>query len=443
MENWERGIAAPNSDVEDEEPQDEILEEERPARQEQDYLVTWETSSVMADFEADRVVAYHAPSNRALEEHEIVKSQRWVSQGMRWRSDVIAVRDRKDHKERLQRMRATPEPKLFPLAEVFRPSEIVCEDEELLQIKKKAAAENALKEQRQADLIINQIRDSCARALVRRKEADSYVHPEIKYAEFLRTQKESKPSPTKSIAMASTAAMTVMVEDAKELNESSVADATHMVHDLILQEEIRTANAKRSHQTTTDLADLQLETQPADVFQRMWTLVDEDNPIWRKYRVLVCKHTTGFGKARRQASACGACMTIFYPQFPDDFHLHRKSQGFKTAIDGRVTDSNREAVVEAEGDENELREGTAYKALIALAKEAKAYKKEADADGVLREYIKMVRFVKGVRMAAGGAKYMHVEICERCEVEGDIQEAAKQKYKVKGLADGIIQLILR
>ena len=137
-------------------------------------------------------------------------------------------------------------------------------------------------------------------------------------------------------------------------------------------------------------------------------------------------------------------MTIFYPQFPDDFHLHRKSEGFKTAIDGRVTDSNLEAVLAADSDDEEkLREGTAYKALIALAKEAKAYKKVADADGVLREYIKMVRFIKGVRMVAGGVKYPQVELCERCEVEGDIQEAAKQKYKVKALADGIIQLILR
>lgn len=136
-------------------------------------------------------------------------------------------------------------------------------------------------------------------------------------------------------------------------------------------------------------------------------------------------------------------MTIFYPQFPDDFHLHRKSAGFKTAIDGRVTSSNLEVVLAADDDEKELRESTSYKALIALAKEAKAYKKEVDADGVLREYIKMVRFVKGVRMAAGGVKYPKVELCERCEVEGDIQEAAKQKYKVKGLADGIIQLILR
>ena len=136
-------------------------------------------------------------------------------------------------------------------------------------------------------------------------------------------------------------------------------------------------------------------------------------------------------------------MTIFYPQFPDDFHLHRKSVGFKTTIDGRVISSNLKAVVAADDDEKELREGTTYKALIALAKEAKAYKKEADADGVTREYIKMVRFSKGVRMVAGGVKYPQVELCEMCEVEGDIQEAAKQKYKVKALADGIIQLILR
>lgn len=442
MENWERGIIAPNSDAENEEPQEEILEEERPVRQEQDYLVTWDTSSVMGDFEEDFIVAV-PPVQRPLKDSEIVVKQRAIAAHRFWRVDVMREAQRKKDEAKLEKLRAEPAPQLVPLAEIFKPRPIVCEDEELLKIKEKAAADNAAKDQEQAARLINQIRDSCARALVRRKEAGSYVHPEIRYAEFLRNQKESQYRPTKSIAMASTAAMTDTMNDTKEFDESSVADATHIVHDLILQEEICMANAKRSHQTTTDLADLQLESQPADVFQRMWTLVDEDNPIWRKYRALIVKHTTGFGKGRRQASACGACMTIFYPQFPDDFHLHRKSAGFKTAIDGRVTSSNLEVVLAADDDEKELRESTSYKALIALAKEAKAYKKEVDADGVLREYIKMVRFVKGVRMAAGGVKYPKVELCERCEVEGDIQEAAKQKYKVKGLADGIIQLILR
>lgn len=373
----------------------------------------------------------------------IVNRDTWLSDHKFSRSDSIAATEERKRRAILEKFKTEPEPQRVPLADVFRPRQIICEDEELFQIKEKAAVANTLKEQKQAAQLINQIRDSCARALVRRKEAGSYVHPEIRYAEFLRNQKESKYSPTKSIAMASTAAMTNTMDDAKEFDDPSVFDATHVVHDLILQEEIRAANTKRSHQTTTDLADLQLETQPADVFQRMWTPVDEDNPIWRKYRALIGKHTTGFGKGRRQASACGACMTIFYPQFPDDFHLHRKSVGFKTAIDGRVISSNLEAALAADDDEKEFREGTAYKALIALAKEAKAYKKEADADGVLREYIKMVRFIKGVRMVTGGVKYPQVELCERCEVEGDIQEAAKQKYKVKALADGIIQLILR
>jgi hypothetical protein len=268
--------------------------------------------------------------------------------------------------------------------------------------------------------------------------------------EYLGTSaKDTVPKSTSGMTTEMTTEMTsgitTTMEDVKDCDDSSIVDATHVLHNMILQEELREKIARRSHQCTTSLADLKLETQPADVFQRMWTLVDEANPIWRNYRALVNLHTTGVGQGRRQASACGNCMTIFHPKFPDSFHLHQKSKSFKTAIDKRVVNSNREAVVAADGDkEMELHESTAYKALTGLAKEAKAYKKETDMNGIPREYIKMVRFVKGIRMAAsGGAKYPEVELCERCEVEDDIQEAANQKYKVKALGDGIMQLISR
>jgi uncharacterized OB-fold protein len=229
----------------------------------------------------------------------------------------------------------------------------------------------------------------------------------------------------------------------KDLGEPSVVDANRMVCDMTLREMIRETIARRANECSTNLEDMHLETQPADVFQRMWTLVDKGNPIWNKYCNLINKHTTSSGRGRRQASACANCMTIFYPHFPDEFHLHRKSKGFKKAIDQRAVNSNTLAFVMVFGKETQFREGTAYKALISLAKEAHAYKSQLEPDGVTREYIKMVRFVKGVRRVAGGVKYPSVELCERCEVEGDIQEVAYRKYKVKALADEISQLIWR
>lgn len=457
MENYIKGIIAektPEVSEAEDQPEAELMKRDQPEEREepeeklapvnQDFFISYHEAGFGADQPIPIMPGLNPRTLAKIKAGAVVNKETWLSDHKFSRSDFIAADAERKCAAKWKKLKAEPAPQLVPLAEIFRPRQIVCEDEELLQIKERLSATNASKDHKQAAQLINYIRDSCARALVRRKEVGSYVHPEIRYAEFLRSQKESKYSPTKSIAMASTATMTVMKEDVKDLDEPSVADATHVVHDLILREEIREATARRSHQCTTDLADLQLETQPADVFQRMWTLVDAGNPIWKKYRVLINKHTTGFGKGRRQASACGNCMTIFYPEFPDDVHQHRKSEGFKTAIDGRVTSSNLEVALAADDDEEkQFRESTTYKALVALAKEAKAYKKETDADGVLREYIKMVRFVKGVRMVAGGTKYQQVEVCERCEVEGSIQEAVKQKYKVKALADGIIQLILR
>jgi uncharacterized OB-fold protein len=234
-----------------------------------------------------------------------------------------------------------------------------------------------------------------------------------------------------------------MEEYVKDLEEPSVVDANRMVCDMILRKKIQEATARVADQCSTKLKDMQLETQPADVFQRMWTLVGNNNPIWKVYCALINNHTRSSGKGNRQASACENCMTIFYPYFPDDFHLHRKSEGFKKAINARVVKSNTLAVSMTSDKEKQLRKGTAYKALIPLAKEANAYKSQLDSDGFTREYIKMVRFVKGVRMVAGGVKYPRVDLCEMCEVEGDIQRAAEQNYNVKVLADGISQLIWR
>lgn len=434
MDNWNRGIiaAAASREVSDVE---ELQEAEDITTSPTKYLMSFGNDNVPM-FEEDFIAVQ--PTKSPLKNSKVVAKQMVMHNHQHWRADSIRRSDNNKRKDRITAILKMPEVPHVPVADIFKRGEIICEDKELLRIKENAAADNALNHQKQFDQATNQLRDSSAKALVLKKmaEANSFVHPQIRYAKFMKTSKKFKRSPTKSTATAT------IMEDVNEFYESSVVDATHVVHAMILQEEIQKAITERSNKCTRDLEDLKLADQPADVFKRMWTPVDENNPIWIAYRALINTHRTGSGKTRRQSSACGKCMTIFYPHFPDDFHLHHKSEGFKTAINERVVKSNIKGALAAD-DEEKFCEGTTYKALIALAKEANAYRKETDIDGVQREYIKMVRFIEGVRIVEGGVKYQKTELCERCEVEGDIHEAAKQKYKVKDLADGIIKLILR
>jgi hypothetical protein len=95
------------------------------------------------------------------------------------------------------------------------------------------------------------------------------------------------------------------------------------------------------------------------------------------------------------------------------------------------------AVAEADEDAG-FYESPTYKALVTLAKEAKAYKKDGG-----DEYIKLLLVVKGVRSHRGKCKYDRLEICENCEVESDLQEVAKKRFKVQAFAAGILELIFR
>ena len=429
MENWERGIAAPNSDVEDEEPQDEMPEEERPVRSKENYLTTWETSSVVVDFEVDRVVAC-APSNRILRDNEIIKPQDAFANYRRWRLDSISANQKMLAEKKAEEEKKLPKPRMCSSTEVFRPVPAVIEDEELADL---TASFREAQTQRlrklEADYVA-QLEKAKKQASLRQQAADTFTHPEIRMREVFQA-KQLLQTPTHSTTVGSIA------EESAESCDDLEADATHLVHQLILQEKVRQANIHTADQSTIDLSDMRLEYQPANVFERMWTPVCEDNPIWRRYRQLFNEMRRSRTAKHQQLAACAACMTIFTPFFPADFHLHRLSKGFKTAADERRFSACVEAVVEADEDAG-FYESPTYKALVALAKEANAYKKDGG-----DEYIKLLRVVQGVRSHRGKGKYDRLEICENCEVESDLQESAKKRFKVQTLARGILELVFR
>jgi hypothetical protein len=429
MENWERGIVVPNSDAEDEEPQEEIPEEERPAGSKENYLTTWETSSVVADFEADRVVAC-APSNRILRENEIIKPQDAFANYRRWRLDSISANQKMLAEKKAEEEKKLPKPRMCSATEVFRPAPAVIEDEELAYLTASFREAQTQRLRKQEADYVAQLEKAKKQASLRQQAADTFVHPEIRMREVFQA-KQLPQTPTHSTTVGSIA------EESAESCDDLEADATHLVHQLILQEKARQANMQRADQSTTDLSDMRLEHQPANVFERMWTPVCEDNPIWRRYRQLFNEMRRSRTAKHQQLAACASCMTIFTPFFPAGFHLHRLSKGFKTAADERRFSACVEAVVEADEDAG-FYESPTYKALVALAKEAKAYKKDGG-----DEYIKLLRVVQGVRSHRGKGKYDRLEICENCEVESDLQEAAKKRFKVQTLARGILELVFR
>lgn len=178
MENYRKGIIAEKtpeiSDTEENQPEeqpkeaDESVENLVPANLERFFV-----SPSEAGFEADEQIEIPQGLNpRTMERIKagaVFSKDVWIADHRFSRADSIAAAEQRKLKAKWERIRNEPELQPVPLAEIFRPRQIICEDEELFQIKEKAAAANVLKEQIQATQLINQIRDSCAKALVRRK----------------------------------------------------------------------------------------------------------------------------------------------------------------------------------------------------------------------------------------------------------------------------------
>lgn len=164
-------------------------------------------------------------------------------------------------------------------------------------------------------------------------------------------------------------------------------------------------------------------TQRANVFERRWVLVSEDNSAWKLFCEVFSDLREAAKKSHRQVAACKNCATVFFPFFPDNYHMHQSSTKFKSCLDPRS----------AEGDcESLLR-----KAAVSLAIEAGAYKKEGD-----DEYIKAIRIVKGVRGKNSTAKYGRLELCDNANITC-YESNSKRVFESRNLAVGILKLIIQ
>src|SRR5687768_7943892 len=88
----------------------------------------------------------------------------------------------------------------------------------------------------------------------------------------------------------------------------------------------------RAEYTTEDPEDINGYDQPPNVNDRPWTVVAFTNPIWMQYHKKLRELKDWCDSRHQQMSGCENCETIFYPNFPADYHLHDFSPEFKTAV---------------------------------------------------------------------------------------------------------------
>lgn len=163
--------------------------------------------------------------------------------------------------------------------------------------------------------------------------------------------------------------------------------------------------------------------QRADVFERMWVLVSDNNPAWKTCCLIFTKMKKKANAVHRQLAACKNCATVFFPFFPADYHMHQLSDRFKCCVDSRSSKNDSDSI--------------SRRALVSLAQEANAYKKEGE-----DEYIKLIRVVRGTRDNKGGVKYGRIELCENSNA-AFCESASKVILTSHNLAVGILKLVIQ
>jgi hypothetical protein len=214
-------------------------------------------------------------------------------------------------------------------------------------------------------------------------------------------------------------------------------DVLKIMGGIIEKEKRRRINLNSANYTTEQLKDADCFKQPANVFERMWTPICSDNPVYMNYVKMIGDYKTKAIDKNLQLAACSQCMTFFYPSFPADLHLHTPSEGIRSALNKKKIRAYT-GLVSDDTEDQKIPEIICREALLILAKEAKAYKLE---NGF--EYIKLVRIAEGMRKNSGGAKYGRFELCENHNSGSDVVENTPKVFETKSLAAGIFEIICR
>lgn len=204
--------------------------------------------------------------------------------------------------------------------------------------------------------------------------------------------------------------------------ESLPSESASVFNEILRLENEKDAVMLRAEKVAWEHADGNPFKQAANVHERMWVSVSQYSLVWMVCCSVFLELIDEARKNHQQVAACMNCATIFVPFFPDDYHMHQRSANFKKCIGTRV---------EANWDV------LSQKALVDLAKEANAYKKEGG-----DEYIKLIRIVKGSRGHRANVKYSRLELCENSNVE-HCESISEKKFYSRNLAVGMLKLAIQ
>lgn len=289
------------------------------------------------------------------------------------------------------------------------PEEKSSTDDFLLKMATKATVEQAVTEH----VWINALN----KAKAQKKEDDrlaseSIHHPQTRMAMFFNNAPSMCMSEHFSVVGSTT-------EDCENLPSESAP---------IVNEPVRLKNEKdialpRADEVAETFSEGNPYTQRANVFERMWMLVSEENHIWKVCCSVFAEWREETKKKHQQLAACKNCATIFSPFFPDDYHMHQSSVEFKRCLGTRSTEGDCEVLLK--------------KALVDLAKKANAYKKEDD-----KEFIKVIKAVKGIRSNRSSVKYDRFEQCENSNVVCCYSNSTKI-FQSHNLAVGVLKFVIQ
>lgn len=244
-----------------------------------------------------------------------------------------------------------------------------------------------------------------------RLSIENLHHPETRMEIFFK----------KALTMCAPEQKSVITDSLSDFG--TIPEESSVIYELTRLEREKDAALVRAGQVAWDHVDGNPFKQSRSVFERMWVLVSEDNPVWKVCCSIFLEFLEEAKKNHQQVSACMNCATVFLPFFPDDYHMHKRSAEFKTCVGPRSARVDWKII--------------SQKALVDLAKEAQAYKKEGG-----DEYVKLIRIVKGVRGHRANVKYDRIELCENSSVEY-CETTSEKKFNVRNLAVGMLKIVVQ
>lgn len=245
----------------------------------------------------------------------------------------------------------------------------------------------------------------------KRLDSESILHPQARMEIFFKN--------ASSMSMLEQASdVKSPVEDFESLPRGSAL----VINELVRMENEKGAALLRADDMVDNYNDGNPYTQRANIFERMWVLVSEENHISKICSSVFLELRKEAKKNHQQIAACKNCATIFFPFFPDEYHMHQRSAKFKSYLASRLSGGDQEAL---------------QKAIVELAKEARAYKKEDN-----EEFIKIIRVVKGIRSNVSTVKYDRFELCENSNVDS-YESTSNKTFQSRNLAVGILKLVIQ